>query len=333
MALGVVVVMALFTALIAPYFIDWTAYKRDFEAQASRIFGQPVLVGGQASVRILPLPSITFTRISVGQNGDGTPLLAADRFSANVELMPFLSGEVRVVDMTVDRPVFNLQIGEEGGIAWTQRQDLIVDPDQVKLDKLTIRNGSVTVTGLSPGHVIEAAAIDADVSAKSLFGPWQIEASGLLEGEATRMRVATGRLQESGTIRFKMEAEREDLPYRIAMDGPVGVRDGILGWTGSFSINPGRDAAGSGTKALPVVTEGSFDLQPTRLIVPDYRMEIGPREDPFTLTGKANANLRNAICFRMEVDGRQIRFGPCRADARQGSRGCSHAGGPHRHTA
>ena len=51
-------VIALFTALIAPYFIDWTAYKRDFEEQATKIVGQKVTVGGNANVRILPLPSL-----------------------------------------------------------------------------------------------------------------------------------------------------------------------------------------------------------------------------------------------------------------------------------
>jgi uncharacterized protein involved in outer membrane biogenesis len=304
-------VLALFTALIAPYFIDWTAYKRDFEEQATRIVGQKVVVGGAANVRILPLPSLSFNDLSVGQNADGSPMMTVKRFSANIELMPFLSGEVRIVDMTLDTPKFNLAVDETGKIAWTNREELLVDPGQIKLDKLAVINASVSVTGLATGPPLTATAINADISAQSFYGPWKISGKGIVEGQDTGFEISTGVLSDAGTVRLKANLQRFDEPYRLVLDGPVSLRDDILFWEGKMQISPAEVAATSGLRtngreALPVQIEGDFVLQPTRLDLPEYRIEIGPREDPFTLNGDGYANLKGEIEFHARIDGRQI---------------------------
>lgn len=306
-------VIVLFAALIGPYFVDWTAYKRDFEKQASLIIGQKVRVGGEASVRLLPLPSVAFSDLTVGENTDGKPLMTAERFSANVELMPFLSGEIRVVDMTVIAPVFDVRVTENGKIAWTNRQQLLVDPDQVKLDQLTIRDAVLNLTGLA-SRTIAVEDIDADISARSLFGPWHIAGSGQLDETPIRFEIATGRLQEKGTIRLKTMLSRGGQPYRLILDGPIGLNEEVLSWSGGFQLLPAKDdPAGAGQyqarQPLPVRTEGDFELTPALLEIPEYRMEIGPVEDPFTLSGRGSARLREAVDFRLEVDGRQIDIG------------------------
>ena len=40
--IGGLISLALITALVAPYFIDWTDYRDRFEREATRILGQPV---------------------------------------------------------------------------------------------------------------------------------------------------------------------------------------------------------------------------------------------------------------------------------------------------
>ena len=68
--LGGLLVLALLGALFAPYFIDWTAYRTDFERQASQILGRKVVVEGEAEARLLPFPSVTFGDVTVlGDDG------------------------------------------------------------------------------------------------------------------------------------------------------------------------------------------------------------------------------------------------------------------------
>ncbi|HEX2256825.1 MAG TPA: hypothetical protein VHG92_09035, partial [Afifellaceae bacterium] len=63
---GVLIIAVLFTALIGPYLVDWTAYRDRFEHEAGRALGQPVTVAGKADLRILPTPVLSFTDVRVG---------------------------------------------------------------------------------------------------------------------------------------------------------------------------------------------------------------------------------------------------------------------------
>ena len=58
-------VIALFAALIVPWFVNWNDYRASFEAEASRILGHRVHVEGDAHATILPSPSLTFTKVAV----------------------------------------------------------------------------------------------------------------------------------------------------------------------------------------------------------------------------------------------------------------------------
>lgn len=302
---GGAIVVVLFTALIAPMFIDWTNYKRSFEREASRIAGQPVTVGGTASVRLLPLPTITFTDLSVGRYDDGTPMMTVDAFSMDTELMPFLRGQVRIVDMRLIRPRLMVRVNENGTVDWTVRRELLVDPENVKIEQLRVEDGAVRLEGLAGGRVLTASGMDADISARSLYGPWRIEAQGLVEGRDATIGISTGRLQESGAIRLRVTAERRGFDYRVTMDGPLALDDGVLGWNGEFGIVPLAEALAA-ERALPVHAEGRYAATPTRVDIAEYRMEVGDRADPYVVTGTAGANIREAIFLRATADGRQI---------------------------
>jgi len=131
--LGSLVVVLLFAALIAPYFIDWDEFTNEFEIQASRVVGQEVKVGGKTNLRLLPLPYLSFEDLQVGKNNDGSPLMTVEQFSFNAELLPFLSGQVRIVEMSMQTPKMNLQVAEDGTIAWTNPNEFLVNPQQVNI--------------------------------------------------------------------------------------------------------------------------------------------------------------------------------------------------------
>ena len=310
MIFGGLIVVALFAALIAPFFIDWTAYRTEFEREATKIVGQPVHVAGTAKVRILPLPSVTFTDLTVGQNPDGTPMMTVDAFSMHAELMPFLSGEVRIVDMLIERPKVTVAVSEGGTVAWTARKEYPVNPEKVQLDNLRIEDGSIRIEGLAGGRVIEGRNFAASIRAQSLIGPWHIAANGIVDGVPVALDVSTGRRRDKGTLRVKAVARRAGQPYSLTVDGPLALKDGVLSWQGGFDVQPSHEPAiaGEGTlgEPLPVRVEGEFAATPQAVDLPKYRMEVGPREDPYTITGTAHANIRDEVAFTATAEGRQI---------------------------
>ena len=47
LGLAIAFIIALVAALVGPYFIDWNRFRPQFEAEATRIIGAPVRVGGK----------------------------------------------------------------------------------------------------------------------------------------------------------------------------------------------------------------------------------------------------------------------------------------------
>ncbi|PCI05481.1 MAG: hypothetical protein COB78_02450 [Hyphomicrobiales bacterium] len=319
-AIGALLVVALFGALIAPYFIDWSVYKRDFEREASLIFGQPVKVDGDVQVRLLPMPSVTFHNLQVGGNEDGAPVTTVDEFFIAAELMPFLSGEIRIKELKLVRPKVTILLNNEGKIEWTDREETLSKfglkrPDlenlaAVQLENVSIEDGQIIVVDQSANRELSVLQMYAGINAQSLLGPWHVEASGMVNGVQTRFTISTGAYQKEGSIRVKLTSQRIDQPYRLQIDGPVSLKEGLPAWDGKFQINPmsgdALDWAKEAGKPLPVVAEGIFDASPKIINIPEYRLQIGDREDPYVVTGQGGIDIAENVFFRVQAIGRQL---------------------------
>ena len=117
----------------------------------------------------------------------------------------------------------------------------------INIEKLTINNGSVLVTGLAGNRKLEFENIQGDLSARSILGPWRIDASADVEGIASELKISTGTYQQNAqSIRLKIEASRLDQPYKLLMDGPVKLEDQVLNWGGAVcSYTVFRKSAGT----------------------------------------------------------------------------------------
>ena len=66
--------LAMSTLFAAPYFVDWNDYRDVFEAQATKLIGRKVDVGGDVSLSLLPAPVLRFETINVA---DAQPYVVA----------------------------------------------------------------------------------------------------------------------------------------------------------------------------------------------------------------------------------------------------------------
>ena len=56
---GIAIILALVTALVGPFFVDWGSYRTEFETEVARLTGLEVRVTGLIDVRLLPTPTLT----------------------------------------------------------------------------------------------------------------------------------------------------------------------------------------------------------------------------------------------------------------------------------
>ncbi len=298
--------LALFAALIGPYFIDWSSYRTAFEAEASRIIGQPVKVRGDADARLLPFPSVTFSDVVVGDEAD--PSMTISRFSMDAELAPFLSGEVLIFDMRMEAPKAVVRVLEDGSLDWALKRKPTPPGDLVVLERVTISDADITIVDEQNGRTHNLRGINALVSAKSLSGPWSVEAEGAIAGHRGGVSISTGIAQDDGSIRMRVRAVPDSWPVLLETEGEARIEDNKPLYGGLFTFTALSDpGAGAVVSEKPLlVAKGDFAATNERLSIKEWRAEIGFSDDPYIVTGQATIDTGPNPEFLLLADGQQI---------------------------
>ena len=298
--------MALFSALIAPYFIDWSSYRTAFESEASRIIGQPVKVRGDADARLLPFPSVTFSDVVVGDEAE--PAMTISRFSMDAELAPFLSGEVLIFDMRVEAPRALVRVLEDGRLDWALKRKPTPPGDLVVLERVSISDADITISDEQNGRTHRLRNIDALVSAKSLSGPWTVEAEGEIAGHRGGVSITTGIAEPDGSIRMRVRAVPDDWPVLLETEGEARIEDNKPIYDGLFTFTALSDPGAGGivSEKPLLVAKGDFAATNERLAIEEWRAEIGLSADPYIVTGQATIDTGPDPEFLLIADGQQI---------------------------
>ena len=312
---GGLVVLVLTAALVAPFFVDWGNWKADFEREASRILGRQVTVRGSATARLLPFPSVTFSDVTVAGATPGSTAMTMESFSMDAELAPFLSGEVLIFDMRIVKPTAVVSIGADGALDWAVRPSTPFAPEQVRLEKVTITEGKVTVRhdGARDREITE---INATVSARALTGPWRADGALRIDGMKTALGISTGSVDENGRLRLRLRADPERYAFQIETDGNLFLTDGAPHYDGTFRLAerpmPGTAQAEAQPGQPPRVpayrVSGRYALAHDGLDIPEFRLETGSAQDPYTADGHARITLGATPQFHVVADGAQIRL-------------------------
>lgn len=301
---GGLVVVALFAALLAPLFVDWTSFRQDFEREASRIMGRTVVVHGSVDARLIPFPSVTLNDVRVGAPEDGQPLVEVARFSMDAELAPFLSGEALIFDMRIEEPKARIRLFEDGTLDWARGRKSDIPARTVILENVAITGGEIEFVDAQTGRTRHVTGLDAQVSAKSLAGPWRIDGRAALDGESGAFQLSSGQA-ENGALSLRARIVPDRLAFTADLDGALKVVDFRPQYHGDFTIAEKPRPKGEGP-ADPIRVAGKFELSNERIRVPDYRLEAGPHEDPYVVTGEATLDTGRAPEFLLIADGQQI---------------------------
>lgn len=296
----------LVAALVGPFFIDWTVYRSTFETYAERALGHRVTVLGEADLRLLPAPSISFSDVRVGEAED--PLLVVSQFNVRIELPPLLKGEIRVIDMELDRPHLSLSLDEEGRLDWlTARTSdgalANLPPEDVAFEKITIRDGALSIVDARSGETHRIDNGNLSVSARSLAGPFKATGSLTLEGSPYNISIATGRAQQDTGIRIKGEMTPVDWAVNFAFDGMLNQSDAAPAFDGNFNIaSIVLDEDDSNSWA----SQGRFTADIAEVAVPEFEFRYGPGDKRLSLTGSADLVYAGDKRFEIRATSKQV---------------------------
>lgn len=316
--LGGLLVVALFAALLAPLFVDWTNFRQNFEAQASQLLGKKVVVHGEVSARLLPFPSVTMEDVTVGTDVDGTPLVRVARFSLDAELAPFLSGEARIFDMRIEEPKARIRLLPDGTLDWLRGSKPSIPARTVVLEKVSVTGGTVEFIDEQSGRNRLLSELDAALSARTLAGPWSVEGRAVLDGEAAQFGLTTSEFSGSA-LPLRLRIDPQARPFNLTLEGELALEEGKPHYVGSFSSS--WKAAASTEPLEPGQTpvpaprmRGEFKLANDSITVPSYRLEIGDAVDPYVISGEAKLDTGAKPEFLLTAEGQQVDVNRLAAD-------------------
>ena len=117
LGLAIALIIALLAALVGPFFIDWNQFRPQFEAEATRIIGAPVRVGGNLDARLLPTPSLRLRSVVVGGAND-LGKVRADKLDVEFSLGDLMRGQWRATELSINGMALDLGLDREGRIDW-----------------------------------------------------------------------------------------------------------------------------------------------------------------------------------------------------------------------
>ncbi len=287
LGLAIAIILALVSALAAPFVVDWNRYRSSFEAEASRLTGLTVHVNGGIDARILPSPRVELHEVEVGEAG--RPQVQAGFIALDIGLGPLLRGVVRATELRLVAPQIDLGLDSAGAIDWPALPPSS-HADALTTSRFRIEDGRVTLTDARSGAklVLQKLSFDGDV--RSFAGPFHGEGTFVVGDEPCGYRISGSRTEEDTGLKLKLSVDPANHPLTteiegtLSFDGSVPQFDGALSLTRPVGVTL---AGGERVMSDPWQLAGKVHATSASASLHDLALQYGPDERAVNFTGKA----------------------------------------------
>lgn len=230
--IGIVVLLVLLIggALAAPSFIDWNSYKGQIAAQVRESTGRELTIDGDITLSVLWTPTLSVSKVRFANvDGGSAPEMATlESLDVRLALTPldWLDGNFQVERIELVQPTIFLETLADGRTNWQFQQAVAADAGagggagggrDIRLDSITITNGTLVYRDAATGREQRIEALNADLGATSLRGPFRADgslsyqgvpvmftttASELSAGAPTQLNVQIGLAKTDTTLKF-----------------------------------------------------------------------------------------------------------------------------------
>ncbi len=231
---GIAIILALVTALVGPFFVDWGSYRTQFETEVEHLTGLEVRVTGPIDVRLLPTPTLTLQQIELGRPGDPATTRAR-ALRIEFALGDLMRGTWRAPDLKLQGPELTVSLDPSGRVTWSAPTSGL-DPDAVSIEHLEIEDGRATLADAASGARLVLDKLEFTGQVRSLLGPVKGEGSFAIAGQLYPFRLSVGRPADDGGVKVRLNVDTLDYPRAVDVDGSVWVEKGLPRFDGMLQL-------------------------------------------------------------------------------------------------
>lgn len=305
-------VLALSALFAAPYFVDWNDYRDVFEAQATKLVGRDVDVGGDVSLTLLPAPVLRFETVNVAdpKGGFDTPFAAARSVTVWLSVPPLLRGTVEARSIEVVQPVVNLRLKEDGTGNWSdlggEAAELPFIPSDVALNSVEINDATINIWRDKPEPDTVLEKVAGELSSRGLEGPYKFNGKFSLAGKQRELRLSTGKPKETGEFRLSVGVKSPETKDSFLFEGGVRGLKAIPVFKGTLKAKlaetgvPPKTADGdekdeNKEAAAPFEIKSDLFAGLTGAQFENFELSINRNNKPQTITGLMDMKFEKGL--------------------------------------
>ena len=302
LGLAIAFIIALIAALVGPYFIDWNQFRPQFEAEAARIIGAPVRVGGKLDARLLPAPSLQLHSVAVGGAND-LGKVRADKLDVEFSLGSLMRGEVRATELTINGMSLDLGLDAKGRIDWPASTGT-VNLGSLAIDRLNL-TGRIALHDANSRSTVELNDIAFSGDVRSLAGSVRGDGNFMLSGTRYPFRVSSGQGPDGNGTRVHLNIDPGQRLLLADLDGVLNFDSRSPRFEGAITLAapPGQKGKGN-DPPWRIAAKVKTDYSAARL--EQIEVTYGAEERALKLSGNGDVRFGATPLLRAALSARQL---------------------------
>jgi uncharacterized protein involved in outer membrane biogenesis len=304
LGLAIAFIIALIAALIGPYFIDWNQFRPQFEAEATRVIGAPVHVGGELHARLLPAPSLRLRSVVVDAAND-LGKVRADKLDVEFSLGSLMRGEWRATELTINGMALDLGLDSRGRIDWPASTGKF-NLGTLSIDRLNL-TGRIALHDAASRGTLELNDIAFSGDVRSLAGSVRGDGNFTLSGLRYPFRVSSGQTADGSGTRVHLNIDPGARALAVDLEGVLGFEARAPRFEGALvlAVPPGLKAAGD-VPIMPWRIAAKVKADPSAARLEQLEASYGPEDSALKFAGAGDVRLGASPLLHAELSARQL---------------------------
>jgi large subunit ribosomal protein L24 len=295
LGLAIAFIIALIAALVGPYFIDWSQFRPQFEAEATRIVGAQVRVGGALDARLLPTPSLRLRSVVVGGAND-LGKVRADKLDVEFSLGSLMRGEWRATELTINGMALDLGLDAQGRVDWPASTGAF-NLGSLAIDRLNL-TGRIALHDAASRGTLELNDIAFGGDVRSLAGSVRGDGNFMLSGTRYPFRVSSGQSADGTGTRVHLTVDPGGRALSVDLDGVLTFDARAPRFDGAVIL--------SGPAQAPWRLASKLKADPAAARLDQLEASYGSDETALKLAGVADVRFGASPLLHAVLSARQL---------------------------